>query len=479
MTRPVRPAQPHWTEVVFRLLPFADAASVDLPLGRLLRLALFQVSVGMAMVLLNGTLNRVMVVELGTPTWLVALLIAVPLLAAPFRALIGHRSDTHRSVLGWRRVPYIWFGTLLQFGGLAIMPFALLLLGKPEAFNIGLVGATVAFLLTGTGIHVTQTAGLALATDLAPEDKRPRAVALLYVMLLVGMMFAAFVIGGLLIDYSPTRLVQVIQGAALLTLILNIVALWNQEARNPAITAPTRDTPNFSELWQAFVRDGRNARLLTAIGIGAAGFAMQDALLEPYGGEILGLSVGATTGLTGAWALGSLIGFMISGRCLARGWDPLRLAGAGLVVGINAFLMVLFAGPFEAPLMLYAGALTIGLGLGLFSVGTLMEAMSLAKTETAGLALGAWGAVQASCAGAGIALGGLLRDGTAALAGSGEAASIATRASGYSAVYVFEIVLLLVGLAAIGPLVGQHGRRAAAKADDPLSQPFGLREFPT
>lgn len=470
---------PHWTELVFRLLPFADAASVDLPLPRLLRLALFQVSVGMAMVLLNGTLNRVMVVELGTPTWLVALLIAVPLLAAPFRALIGHKSDTHRSVLGWRRVPYIWFGTLMQFGGLAIMPFALLLLGIPERFEIGLVAATAAFLLTGTGFHVTQTAGLALATDLAPEDKRPRAVALLYVMLLVGMMFSAFVIGGVLHDYSATKLVQVIQGCALLTIILNVIALWKQEARNPAATAPERETASFREIWQAFVTDGRNARLLTAIGIGAAGFAMQDALLEPYGGEILGLSVGATTGLTGAWALGSLIGFMLSGRALARGWDPLRLAGAGLVVGINAFLLVLFAGPFAAPLMLYAGALGIGVGLGLFSVGTLMEAMSLAKTETAGLALGAWGAVQATCAGLGIAVGGLMRDAVAALLQSGEgAASVVMRSTGYGAVYILEIALLLIGLAAIGPLVG-HQSRLRAETEDPLSQPFGLTEFPT
>lgn len=480
MTRPARPDQPQWTELVFRLLPFADAASVDLPLPRLLRLALFQVSVGMAMVLLNGTLNRVMVVELGTPTWLVALLIAVPLLVAPFRALIGHKSDTHRSVLGWRRVPYIWFGTMMQFGGLAIMPFALLLLGLPDRFTLGLVAATAAFLLTGTGFHVTQTAGLALATDLAPEDKRPRAVALLYVMLLVGMMFAAFVIGGFLADYSPERLVQVIQGCAVLTIVLNVTALWKQEARNPAATAPDRETPNFRALWQAFIRSGRNARLLIAIGIGAAGFAMQDALLEPYGGEILGLSVGATTGLTGAWALGSLCGFMLSGRALGRGWDPLRLAGAGLVIGINAFLLVLFAGPFSAPLMLYAGATTIGVGLGLFSVGTLMEAMSLAQEEGAGLALGAWGAVQATCAGLGIAVGGLLRDGIAALLQSGEpaAASMAMRASGYASVYVLEIALLLAGLAAIGPLVG-HQRRLSPEAEDPLSQPFGLREFPT
>jgi BCD family chlorophyll transporter-like MFS transporter len=480
MNRPARPSPPKLAELLFQLLPFADAASVDLPLPRLLRLALFQVSVGMAMVLLNGTLNRVMVVELGTPTWLVALLIAVPLLVAPFRALIGHKSDTHRSVLGWRRVPYIWFGTMMQFGGLAIMPFALLLLDLPDRFTLGLVAATAAFLLTGIGFHVTQTAGLALATDLAPEDKRPRAVALLYVMLLVGMMFAAFVIGGFLADYSPERLVQVIQGCALLTIILNVTALWKQEARNPAVTAPDRETPDFRALWQAFIRSGRNARLLTAIGIGAAGFAMQDALLEPYGGEILGLSVGATTGLTGAWALGSLCGFMLSGRALGRGWDPLRLAGAGLVIGINAFLLVLFAGPFGAPLMLYAGATTIGVGLGLFSVGTLMEAMSLAQEESAGLALGAWGAVQATCAGLGIAVGGLMRDGIAALLQSGEpaAASLAMRASGYASVYVIEIALLLAGLAAIGPLVG-HQRRLSPEAEDPLSQPFGLREFPT
>ena len=82
----------------------------------------------MALVLLNGTLNRVMIVELGIPAWLVAAMVSLPILFAPFRALIGYRSDNHRSVLGWRRVPYIWMGTLIQFGGLAILPFALLVL---------------------------------------------------------------------------------------------------------------------------------------------------------------------------------------------------------------------------------------------------------------------------------------------------------------------------------------------------------------
>ena len=60
----------------------------------------------------------------------------LPLLFAPFRTLMGFKSDTHRSALGWRRVPYIWKGTMLQFGGFAIMPFALLVLsGYGEAVD--------------------------------------------------------------------------------------------------------------------------------------------------------------------------------------------------------------------------------------------------------------------------------------------------------------------------------------------------------
>ena len=114
--------------VPLHYLPFADAASDGLPLARLLRLSLFQVTVGTSIALMVGTLNRVMIVELGVAAWLVALMVALPLLVAPFRAVTGFRSDTHRSAFGWRRVPFIWTGTMLQFAGLAILPFALLVL---------------------------------------------------------------------------------------------------------------------------------------------------------------------------------------------------------------------------------------------------------------------------------------------------------------------------------------------------------------
>ena len=61
-----------------------------------------------------------------------------------------------------------------------------------------------------------------------------------------------------------------------------------------------------------------------------------------------------------------------------------------------------------------------------------------------GLALGIWGAVQASAAGAAVALGGLIRDAVSLYADA---------TSGYVVVYHIEIALLFATLIAIGPLV--------------------------
>ncbi len=478
MTLSARPS--FWNRIGTKFLPFADVATTELPLSRLLRLSLFQVSVGMCAVLLTGTLNRVMIVELGLSAWVVSAMVSLPLLFAPFRALVGFKSDNHRSVLGWKRVPYIWFGTLAQFGGLAILPFALLVMsgrGHGPAI-VGELGAALAFLMVGAGMHTTQTAGLALATDLATAENRPRVVALLYVMLLVGMMISAIVIGRLLADYTPTRLAQVVQGVGLLTMVLNITALWKQEARQPRGNAPAAPTPDFSAEWRVFIRHGRTLRLLVSVGLGAAAFAMQDVLLEPYAGQILHLSVGATTSLTALWALGTLVAFAMAARQINHGLDPHRLAGFGCVAGILAFAMVLFAAPLSSVGLLVVGAVVMGFGGGLFSVGTLTATMQLSSEGTqSGLALGAWGAVQASCAGTAIALGGILRD----LIGAAAAAdrlgvALTGPATGYAFVYLCEIVLLLGTLVALGPLV----RRDPANRFSPasLNQPFGLAEFP-
>jgi BCD family chlorophyll transporter-like MFS transporter len=465
-----------WTHVAPGFLPFADAATTELPLPRLLRLSLFQVTVGMATVLLIGTLNRVMIVEMGVSAWLVSLMVALPLVSAPFRALIGFRSDTHRSVLGWKRVPYIWMGTLLQFGGLAIMPFALILLsgqGRGPAW-VGHAGAALAFLLVGAGLQTTQTAGLALATDLAPARARPRVVALMYTMLLVGMVTCGVAFGLLLHNFSSLRLIQVVQGSALVTMALNIVALWKQEPRSSTRADPAVRRPVFRETWRRFAAHEKSLRFLVAVGLGTAAFNMQDIILEPYGGEVLHLTVGATTALTAMIAIGALAAFALAARWLGKGMDANRIAAFGALAGVVAFCAVIFAEPLDSPLLFRAGAAMIGFGGGLFSVGTLTAAMNLENGGLVGLALGAWGAVQATCAGIAIGLGGAIRDAVSLAAVNGALGPALTHpATGYSFVYHVELYLLFATLIAIGPLVRT---RPASPASSP--ERIGLAEFP-
>ncbi len=452
-------------------LPFADAASTELPLGRLLRLSLFQVSVGMATVLLIGTLNRVLIVEMGVSAWLVSLMVALPLVFAPFRTLVGLRSDHHRSVLGWKRVPYIWIGTLLQFGGLSIMPFALIVLSGDTHGPVvyGHIASALAFLLVGAGLQTTQTAGLALATDLAPRATRPRVIALMYVMLLLGMVVSGLAFGVLLAKFSQIRLIQVVQAAALLTMVLNVVALWKQEPRDPSIAARTTAAPAFREVWRAYAAEGRAVRFLAAVALGTAAFNMQDIILEPYGGQVLRLTVGQTTLLTAALAGGTLCSFALAGRLLARGFDACRLAGLGVLLGVLAFMLVIFAAPLANALLFRLGTPLIGFGTGLFACGTLAVAMDRDRLGHNGFALGAWGAAQATAAGLGIALGGALRDGVSALATRGALGeALATQAAGYEFVYLLEIVLLFATLAVLGPLVGASRVAPGGRAERAL-----------
>jgi BCD family chlorophyll transporter-like MFS transporter len=109
--------------------------------------------------------------------------------------------------------------------------------------------------------------------------------------------------------------------------------------------------------------------------------------------------------------------------------------------------------------------------------------MGLERKEHVGLALGAWGAVQATAAGGAIALGGALRDVTSELAVRGALGeALISPVTGYSVVYHLELLLLFVALIAIGPLV--RPRRAmpahapAAPASTQGSVKFGLADLP-
>jgi MFS transporter, BCD family, chlorophyll transporter len=296
----------------------------------------------------------------------------------------------------------------------------------------------------------------------------------MYMMQLVGMVASGFAFGYLLQDFTAVRLIQVVQGVAVVTAVLHLIALWKQEARNPGRTTGESKTEEFGVVWRRFSQESGARRFLIAVGLGSAAFSMQDVILEPYGAEVLKQSVAQTTMLTAIMAAGSMLAFVLGARALMKGADPARLAARGLLIGIVAFTTVIMAAPLQSATVFRIGTFGIGLGAGFFAISTLTAAMSFGKEVGAGLALGAWGAVQATSAGLAMGFGGVLRDLVATIAATGKLGpAFKSVEASYAVVYHFEILLLFIALAAVGPLVGVIG----AKQDE-TSSPFGLTAFP-
>jgi BCD family chlorophyll transporter-like MFS transporter len=101
--------------------------------------------------------------------------------------------------------------------------------------------------------------------------------------------------------------------------------------------------------------------------------------------------------------------------------------------------------------------------------------MELAGVTGSGMALGAWGAVQATAAGVAVAMSGAIRDGVGSLAMDGSLGlALQQQSTGYSVVYHTEIFLLFVTLIALGPLVRVHGQSKILMPDNK----FGLAQHP-
>jgi BCD family chlorophyll transporter-like MFS transporter len=276
-------------------------------------------------------------------------------------------------------------------------------------------------------------------------------------MLLAGSIIASLFFGWALEDFSQGRLIQVIQGSAVITIILNFTALWKQEARIPHYrrTEPAAPEPTFRESWDLFVGKEKTLLRLIAVGLGTLAFSMSDIVLEPYGGEVLKLGVGTTTLLSAIMAFGSLMGFAYASYILSLGADPFRMASLGAVIGLPAYGLIIMAAGSDTPELFTLGVLLAGIGTGLFGHGTLTATMMLAPTGQIGIAMGAWGAVQATSQGIGATIGGIIRD---VAQGWDVALGVAPKAGGYVLIFGLEVALMLATLAAMWPLLGRDTR---------------------
>lgn len=398
-------------------------------LSSIIRLGLRQFAAGVLSVLALGILNRVMKIEMGLDLGLVGLVIGAHYFAAPIAIPLGHRSDAN-PIRGLHRTPYILAGTAVTALATAAAPFVALWM---EAQNGGAVATAVAvlnFLALGAGMYTAGTAYLSLIADLAPEDERGKAISIVWSMMMMGILAGVLLGVGALNAYSPAHLIRLFLIVAFGVAGFTVLAVWGQER-------PGGASPSAVSTRQAIaLLSARQPRLFFAfLASGILFLFLQQVVLEPFGGDIFGMSIRQTTLFNAYQMVGVLAGMAAAGAWLSRRWGHKRTAGLGLVLASLSFLLLGLSSFYEiAPLL--APAITLmGLGMGFFNVGGLALMMGMSTAGRNGIFMGAWTLAQAVANGIASVGGGYLHDVALRLLGSEPAA--------YASVFLLEAAGLL------------------------------------
>ncbi|GIV87997.1 MAG: MFS transporter [Chloroflexus sp.] len=454
LLRPVRQVQ-HWLEAHPRVRMWL----------RVFRLSLFQFGMGLSLAPLTGTLNRVLINELGIAAFLVGSLLALHYFISPARAIFGYRSDIHRAAGRWR-TPYLVLGAMLTYGGLATAPFSLILLSGEGflPFPLAVIVCFAIFFAYGLGVNIAETIYLAIVSDVTPPQERGRVLSVLWVALVLGTIVGSLLIGELLLDYSHTRLIQVMQGSALAFVFLTFMSMLDQERLKPngelVDFTPVRVRETLGESLRMLAAQRPLRNLFIVLALATTGFAVHDVLLEPYGGQVLGMTVAETTRLTAVWGGGMLTAIVLTGWLLWRGHSALRLLGSSTLLGILGFATISLSTTPDHVGQFLGGIALIGMGRGMLIVGGLSLVMGLCDRAHAGLFIALWGITQALAQGIGTISAGLARDVIGRMSG--------VVANGYIAVYLSALTLIAVAGAML-LILSWRGQLRAEQVRSPWS----------
>lgn len=399
-----------------------------------IQLGLLHVAVAMTLVPINGTLNRVMIKELGLSATLVAIMASLPYLFSPIQVAIGSFSDRH-PIFGWRRSPYIFLGLILCVIGVILAPQVAFLIVENQ--TLGILTGILAFGAWGMGYNLAAVSYLSLATELSGEEGRSKTIATMFFMMIVGIILTSITLGNMLEVYNPTILIQSFRVVGLVALTLGMIGLYKLEPKNLEKACSEEDNYNWRQLYKMLTSNKHVTRFFWYLTLLLTAILGQDILLEPFGAEAFGLSVNATTKITAIWGVCFLISMSI-GAAAEKKVPKIVQAKIGAWTGIAAFSLIVFSATLLNQAVFYSGVILLGLATGISTVSNLSLMLDMTTVGNVGMFIGAWGMANAISRLLGNMLSGIVRD----------TVTLITQNAvlGYSIVFFIEIIMLLASL---------------------------------
>jgi MFS transporter, BCD family, chlorophyll transporter len=416
------------------------------------RLGIFNMGLGLMAVLTFAVLNRIMISELAIPATITAGIIAIPQFLAPVRIWFGQLSDT-KPIFNLHRSGYVWIGTLL-FGvavfaavqgvwelGFIVRDNDGWLWNQDTIFWTVLLG----LILAGYGVALSSssTPFTALLVDISDEDNRSKIVSIVWSMLMVGIVIGGITgsiflkkveqtgivlgsnLGSVLltgekametpIETLQSPINQLFFVVPLIVFVMALVAIFGVEKKYSRFAIRSSkierdDNITFRRALKILTASRQTGIFFSFLVVFTISLFMQEAILEPYGGDVFGMSIGESTLLNSFWGIGILIGYSITGFLIIPRLGQKLTTKIGCFLVAICFIFIIFAGFTKEVILLKFALLVFGGATGVGTIGGISLMLDLTATETAGTFIGAWGLAQAIARALATFLGGVVLD---------------------------------------------------------------------
>ncbi|MEA5451396.1 BCD family MFS transporter [Leptolyngbya sp. CCNP1308] len=416
----------------------AAAPKPNLGILTMLRLGVFNMGLGIMSLLTLGVLNRVMIEELRVPALVAAGAIAVHQFMAPARIWFGQMSDS-RPIFGHHRSGYIWLGIVT----VAVTAFCALQvvwqIGSRIAEDgwgpavypwVGLLG--LLFAIYGLALSATSTPFTALLVDVSDEDSRSRLVGIGWAMLMIGIIAGVIITSIVLkpielnapFDQVRSAVNRLFVIAPAVVCVLAVLSTYGIERKYSRLTQRSslmdgrrseqggdrEDSLTLGRALKILTASRQTGLFFTFLLVLSLSLFMQDAVLEPYGGEVFGMTIAETTQLNAAFGMGTLLSIIVSGWLIVPRLGKKRTVVLGCSWAALCLVGITLSGLTGNPTILLTAVFLFGTASGILTLGAIVLMLDLTVAETAGTFIGAWGLAQAIARGSATVLGGGVLD---------------------------------------------------------------------
>jgi MFS transporter, BCD family, chlorophyll transporter len=414
-----------------------------LNLFTMFRLGLFQMGLGIMSLLTLGVLNRLMIDELAVLPLIAGVTLAMTQFVSPARVWFGQMSDA-KTIFGYHRTGYVWIGAAL----LSILSFVALQgvwqLGSSlqatdwswNGVNYGWTGLlALVFALYGLAVSASSTAFTAMLVDVSDEDNRSQLIGIVWSMLMVGIVVGAIIssrlldtpniCGSAILSYEASETTQRVVDIPQLQATINpvfilmpalvfglcIVASFGIEKKysrygSRAVAIAREDQITLGRALKVLTANRQTGLFFSFLLVLTLSLFTQDAVMEPYGGEVFGMCISQTTQLNAFYGTGTLLGIASTGFLMLPRLGKQKTTKIGCIVAAFCCILIILAGFASNPTFLRSGLLFFGLASGILTAGATSLMLDLTAAETAGTFIGAWGLSQAMARGLATVLGG-------------------------------------------------------------------------